>query len=116
MGEIDPRTLHDEPHDAPGHLRFLAEKIIETVVPSDVISQAVRLRQEGGDWRGLSPFAADREPGSLFVNDEARWFFCVLTRRRGNVVAWTMSTGDGMAFDEAVRHLASRFLGVKAVL
>ncbi|MDQ0395193.1 CHC2 zinc finger domain-containing protein [Labrys monachus] len=107
-----PDKFHDEPADAESHVKFLARKIVETVKPSDVISRAVQLRQQGHEWRGASPFSGQ---DSLFISDEHRFYICTVTLKQGDVIRWTMEQGE-QAYEEAVRYLATRFLGVRAPL
>jgi len=113
VAEIDPQTLHETPDDAPPHLRFLATKIVERVRISAVIALTVKLKRQGRELRGRSPFADD-EATSLFVNDDQGLYHCFASKRSGNVIRWVMEV-EGMPYDRAVMHLAS-FLGSREPL
>ena len=80
------------------------EEIKARLSVSQVVGKRVRLKKEGREWRGLSPFTAEKTP-SFFVNDQkARWFdFSAGTN--GNIFDFVMET-EGVSFPEAVERLA----------
>lgn len=88
-------------------MRFTPEFLDEIktrVNVSDVVGRRVRLKKEGREWRGLSPFNAERTP-SFFVNDAKMAWFDFSSGRNGNIFDFVMAT-DGLSFPEAVEALA----------
>ena len=80
------------------------EEIKTRLNVSDVVGRRVRLKKEGREWRGLSPFNAERTP-SFFVNDAKMAWFDFSSGRNGNIFDFVMAT-DGLSFPEAVAALA----------
>ncbi|MBB4660091.1 DNA primase [Parvularcula dongshanensis] len=71
---------------------------------SDVVGRYVKLKKEGREWRGLSPFTSEKTP-SFFVNDEkARWFD-FSSSKNGDVIGFYMEHLK-LSFPEAVERLA----------
>ena len=88
-------------------MRFTPEfldEIKNRVNVSDVVGRRVRLKKEGREWRGLSPFNAEKTP-SFFVNDAKMAWFDFSSGRNGNIFDFVMAT-DGLSFPEAVEALA----------
>ena len=68
-------------------MRFTPEFLneIRARVPvSQVVGSRVKLRKEGREWRGLSPFNAERTP-SFFVNDHKQFYHDFSSGKHGNV-------------------------------
>ncbi|GGF65425.1 DNA primase [Azorhizobium oxalatiphilum] len=83
---------------------FLEE--IRTRVPvSDVVGRRVKLRKQGREFAGLSPFNAEKTP-SFFVNDQKGFYHCFSSGKHGDVFDFLMET-EGVPFGEAVERLAS---------
>ena len=72
---------------------------------SEVAGTRVKLRKEGREWRGLSPFSAERTP-SFFVNDQKGFFHDFSSGKHGDAFAFLMET-EGLTFPEAVERLAN---------
>ena len=72
---------------------------------SQVAGMRVKLRKEGREWRGLSPFNAERTP-SFFVNDEKGFYHDFSSGKHGDVFTFLIET-EGLAFPEAVERLAA---------
>ena len=88
-------------------MRFTPEfldEIKHRVSVSDVVGRRVRLKKQGREWRGLSPFNAEKTP-SFYVNDAKMAWFDFSSGRNGNVFDFVMAT-DGLSFPEAVERLA----------
>jgi len=82
---------------------FLDE--IRTRVPvSEVVRKKVRLTKQGREWRGLSPFNAEKTP-SFYVNDQKGFFHDFSSGKHGDGFAFLMET-EGLSFPEAVERLA----------
>lgn len=82
---------------------FLAE-LKDRVRLSDVVGSAVKLRRQGREWVGLSPFAREKTP-SFFVNDDKQFYHCFASGKHGDVIAW-LQEGERLTFVEAVEKLA----------
>ncbi|WP_294540837.1 DNA primase [uncultured Rhodoblastus sp.] len=72
---------------------------------SEVVGQSMKLRKEGREWRGLSPFNAEKTP-SFFVNDQKGFFHDFSAGRSGDHFTFLMET-QGLGFPEAVEKLAA---------
>lgn len=83
--------------------RFLDE-IKARLRPSDVIGRTVKLRKQGKEFVGLSPFTKERSP-SFFVNDEKGQFFDFSSGKTGDLITFLQET-ERLTFVEAVERLA----------
>lgn len=72
--------------------------------PSDVIGRYVKLRKQGHEWVGLSPFTKEKSP-SFFVNDQKGFYHCFSSGKHGDVISFLMET-QKLPFHEAVARLA----------
>lgn len=71
---------------------------------SDVVRHRVKLVKAGREWKGLSPFNAEKTP-SFFVNDQKMAWFDLSAGKNGNIFDFLMET-EGLSFPEAVKRLA----------
>ncbi len=81
------------------------EEIRARVPVSEVVRRKVKLRKEGREWRGLSPFNAEKTP-SFYVNDQKMRWFDFSAGKNGNIFDFLMET-EGLSFPEAVERLAA---------
>src|SRR5829696_8269989 len=72
---------------------------------SAVVGRRVKLRKQGREWRGLSPFNAEKTP-SFYVNDQKGFYHCFSSGKHGDIFRFIMET-EGLPFPEAVERLAS---------
>ncbi len=72
---------------------------------SEVAGQVVRLKKAGREWKGLSPFNAEKTP-SFHVNDQKGAFFDFSAGKNGDIFKFVMET-QGLSFPEAVEKLAA---------
>jgi len=72
---------------------------------SDVVGRRVKLRKQGREFAGLSPFNKEKTP-SFFVNDQKGFYHCFSSGKHGDIFTFVMET-EGVAFPEAVERLAS---------
>jgi DNA primase len=84
--------------------RFL-EEIKSRVRPSDVIGRTVKLRRQGREYVGLSPFNKEKTP-SFYVNDEKGQFFDFSSGKTGDLIAFLQEV-ERLSFHEAVEKLAA---------
>ena len=71
---------------------------------SEVVGRRVRLKKAGREWKGLSPFNAEKTP-SFYVNDGKMAWFDFSSGKNGNIFDFVMAT-EGLSFPEAVERLA----------
>ncbi len=72
--------------------------------PSDVIGRKVKLKRQGKEWVGLSPFTSEKTP-SFYVNDQKKIFKCFSSGLGGDVISFLQET-ERLSFMEAVERLA----------
>ena len=83
----------------------LLEEIRSRLPASEVVGRRVRLKKAGREWRGLSPFNAEKSP-SFYVNDQKQFYHCFSSGKHGDIFTFVMET-EGVSFPEAVERLAS---------
>ena len=71
---------------------------------SEVVARRVKLRKQGREWAGLSPFNAEKTP-SFFVNDQKGFYHDFSSGKHGDVFRFLMET-EGLSFPDAVERLA----------
>lgn len=71
---------------------------------SDVVGRRVKLRKQGREYAGLSPFNPEKTP-SFFVNDQKGFYHCFSSGKHGDIFRFVMET-EGLPFGEAVERLA----------
>ncbi len=72
---------------------------------SAVVGKRVKLRKQGREFAGLSPFNAEKTP-SFFVNDTKGKWFDFSAQKNGDIFTFLMET-EGLSFPEAVERLAN---------
>ncbi|MGL5734435.1 MAG: CHC2 zinc finger domain-containing protein, partial [Beijerinckiaceae bacterium] len=80
------------------------EEIKARLPVSAVVGRRVALKKAGREWRGLSPFNAEKTP-SFYVNDQKQAWFDFSSGKNGNIFTFLMET-EGLSFPEAVERLA----------
>jgi DNA primase len=83
----------------------ILDEIRGRIPVSAVVGRRVKLTKAGREWKGLSPFNAERTP-SFFVNDQKQRFFDFSSGKNGNIFDFVMET-EGLSFPEAVERLAA---------
>jgi DNA primase len=81
------------------------DEIRARVPVSAVVSQKVKLKKQGREWRGLSPFNAEKTP-SFYVNDQKGFYHDFSSGKNGDGFTFLMET-EGLTFPEAVEKLAA---------
>jgi DNA primase len=81
------------------------DEIRARVPVSAVVGQKVKLKKEGPEWRGLSPFQAEKTP-SFYVNDRKGFYKDFSSGKHGDGFTFLMET-EGISFPEAVERLAA---------
>ena len=72
--------------------------------PSEIIGRKVKLKKQGKEWVGLSPFTNEKTP-SFYVNDQKKIYKCFSSGNGGDIIAFVMET-ERLSFMEAVEKLA----------
>ena len=83
--------------------RFI-EELKTRLRPSEVIGRSVKLKRQGREWVGLSPFNKERTP-SFYVNDEKAFWHDFSSGKSGDVIGFLQET-ERLTFPEAVERLA----------
>lgn len=84
--------------------RFI-EELKARLRPSDVIGRTVKLKRQGREWAGLSPFTKEKSP-SFFVNDDKGFFHDFSSGKHGDIISFLQET-ERLSFVEAVTRLAN---------
>jgi len=63
---------------------------------SEVVGRRVKLKKAGREWKGLSPFNAEKTP-SFFVNDQKMAWFDFSSGKNGSIFDFVMLT-EGLPF------------------
>src|SRR6266699_4519282 len=71
---------------------------------SEVVWRRVKLRRQGREYIGLSPFNQEKTP-SFTVNDQKGFFHDFSSGKHGDIFGFVMET-EGLSFPEAVERLA----------
>jgi DNA primase len=72
---------------------------------SEIVRRRIALKKAGREWKGLSPFNAEKTP-SFTVNDQKGFYHCFSSGKHGDQFTFLMET-EGVSFPEAVERLAS---------
>jgi DNA primase len=83
----------------------ILEEIRARLPVSTVVGRKVRLKKAGREWRGLSPFNAEKTP-SFYANDQKQRYFDFSAGKDGDIFNFLMET-EGLTFPEAVEKLAA---------
>lgn len=81
------------------------DRLREALPVSQVVGQRVKLKRQGREFVGLSPFNKERSP-SFTVNDAKRFWHDFSSGRHGDIFAFEMET-TGCDFTQAVEALAA---------
>ncbi|MGL5447360.1 MAG: DNA primase [Rhabdaerophilum sp.] len=83
----------------------ILEEIRARLPVSAVVGRRVKLTKAGREWRGLSPFNAEKTP-SFYVNDQKQFYHCFSSGKHGDIFSFVSET-EGLSFPEAVERLAN---------
>ena len=84
--------------------RDFVDEIRARLPVSQIVGRKVHLKRAGREWRGLSPFNAEKTP-SFFVNDQKGKWFDFSADKNGDIFSFLIET-EGLSFAEAVTRLA----------
>ncbi len=80
------------------------EELKTRLRPSEVIGKSVKLRKNGREWVGLSPFSKEKTP-SFYVNDEKGFYHDFSSGKHGDIISFIQET-ERLSFMESVEKLA----------
>lgn len=80
------------------------EELKSRLRPSEVIGRTVKLRRQGREWAGLSPFSKEKTP-SFYVNDDKGFYHDFSSGKHGDIISFLQET-ERLSFMEAVEKLA----------
>lgn len=83
------------------------DKIFATADIVEVISDFVKLKKAGANFKGLSPFTDEKTP-SFFVSPAKGIFKCFSSGKGGNVVSFLMEH-EKLSYPEALKYLAKKY-------
>ena len=83
----------------------LLDEIRARLPISAVVGRRVKLKKQGREWRGLSPFNAEKTP-SFYVNDQKQFYHCFSSGKHGDIFRFLTET-EGLSFPESVERLAA---------
>jgi DNA primase len=72
---------------------------------SEAIGRTVKLKRQGREWAGLSPFNKEKSP-SFFVNDDKGFWHDFSSGKHGDLIGFWQQT-ERLSFREAVERLAA---------
>ena len=72
---------------------------------SEVVGRKVKLKRQGREFIGLSPFTNEKSP-SFTVNDDKQFYHCFSSGEHGDVIKFIEKT-ENLSFIEAVERLAA---------
>ena len=82
----------------------LLDEIRARLPVSQVVARKVKLKRQGREFAGLSPFKVEKTP-SFFVNDHKGFYHCFASGEHGDIFTFVMKI-EGLSFPEAVERLA----------
>lgn len=82
-------------------------RILETARIEEVVGEFVKLKKSGQNYKGLSPFTAERNP-SFYVSPAKGIFKCFSSGKGGNVVNFLMEH-EHFSYPEALIYLAKKY-------
>jgi DNA primase len=83
----------------------ILDEIKARLRPSEVIGRSVKLKRQGREWAGLSPFTKEKTP-SFYVNDDKGFFHDFSSGKHGDIFTFLQET-ERLSFPEAVERLAA---------
>jgi DNA primase len=82
----------------------LLDEIRARLPVSQVVARKVKLKRQGREYAGLSPFKVEKS-ASFFVNDQKGFYHCFASGEHGDIFTFLMKT-EGLSFPEAIERLA----------
>ena len=83
------------------------DRVFETALVEEVISDFIQLKKSGSNFKGLSPFTDEKTP-SFMVSPAKHIWKDFSSGKGGNVVAFLMEH-DQLSYPEAIKYLAKKY-------
>lgn len=83
------------------------DRVFETALVEEVISDFIQLKKSGSNFKGLSPFTDEKTP-SFMVSPAKQIWKDFSSGKGGNVVAFLMEH-DQLSYPEAIKYLAKKY-------
>ena len=83
------------------------DRVFETALIEEVISDFIQLKKSGSNFKGLSPFTDEKTP-SFMVSPAKQIWKDFSSGKGGNVVAFLMEH-DQLSYPEAIKYLAKKY-------
>ncbi len=83
------------------------DKIFATTDIVEVVSDFVKLKKAGANYKGLSPFTDEKTP-SFFISPAKGIFKCFSSGKGGNAVSFLMEH-EKLSYPEALKYLAKKY-------
>ena len=83
------------------------DRVFETALVEEVISDFIQLKKSGSNFKGLSPFTDEKTP-SVMVSPAKQIWKDFSSGKGGNVVAFLMEH-DQLSYPEAIKYLAKKY-------
>lgn len=83
------------------------DRVFETALVEEVISDFIQLKKSGSNFKGLSPFTDEKTP-SFMVSPAKQIWKDFSSGKGGNVVAFLMEH-DQLSYPEAIKYLATKY-------
>ncbi len=85
-------------------LKHFVEELKSRLSVSEVAGKHMRLKRQGREWVGLSPFTREKTP-SFTINDQKGFWHCFSSGKHGDIISFLTETRK-IPFLEAVEQLA----------
>ena len=83
------------------------DRVFETALVEEVISDFIQLKKSGSNFKGLSPFTDEKTP-SFMVSPAKQIWKDFSSGKGGNIVAFLMEH-DQLSYPEAIKYLAKKY-------
>ena len=83
------------------------DRVFETALVEEVISDFIQLKKSGSNFKGLSPFTDEKTP-SFMVSPAKQIWKDFSSGKGGNVIAFLMEH-DQLSYPEAIKYLAKKY-------
>ena len=83
------------------------DRVFETALVEEVISDFIQLKKSGSNFKGLSPFTDEKTP-SFMVSPAKQIWKDFSSGKGGNVVAFLMEH-DQLSYPETIKYLAKKY-------
>jgi len=87
--------------------KITIDKVFQTALVEEVVSDFIQLKKSGSNYKGLSPFTNEKTP-SLMVSPTKQIWKDFSSGKGGNVIAFLMEH-EQYSYPQAIRYLANKY-------